>query len=82
MEPFAAGPVEFPDVASGLNIPPSLQASIDRHRTHLVQLVTTLRAAGLPGAQIEASVNTIISSYRSELIEALKSMTKADPDAL
>lgn len=72
---------DFPDAASGLKIPPSLQASIDRHRSHLAMLVATLRAAGLPAAQIENSVNTLIASYRAELIQVLQSLTEDDHDA-
>jgi len=78
--PLPDGALKFADAASGLTIPASLQASIDRHRTHVAQLAATLRQAGMPDAQIEASVNTLITSYRSELIHALKSLTKVDPD--
>jgi len=73
--------MELPDPAMGLNVPPALAASINRHRAHVEQLATSLRAAGMPDAQIEASVSVLIASYRSELIPALKSLMKADPDA-
>jgi hypothetical protein len=73
--------MQLPDAALGLDIPPSLQASIDRHRDHLAQLAATLRAAGMPDAQIEASVNTLVASYRAELIEVLKSLMKGKHDS-
>ena len=63
--------MEFADVAAGLNVPPALQPGIETHRTHLAQLAASLRAAGLPAAQIEASVNTLIASYRAELVRVL-----------
>jgi hypothetical protein len=80
-EPLPGAALAIPDAASGLDIPPSLQASLDRHRAHLGQLAATLQAAGLPAAQIEASVTTLVVSYRSELIHVLKSLMKDEHDA-
>ena len=75
---FPQGAAQIVDMAAGLSVPPALQAGIDRHRTHLAQLVITLRAAGVPEAQVAASVATLSASYRTELIQVLKSLSKAN----
>lgn len=74
------GAPDFMDPAFAAEVPPALQASIDRHRAHLVQLVASLRAAGIAEDQVEASVNMLMASYRAELISVLKSWMKADRD--
>jgi hypothetical protein len=65
------GWMNFADAAAGLQIPPALQPGIDRHRTHLAALAASLRAAGLAEAQIEASISTLVASYRAELVRVL-----------
>jgi len=59
-------------------LPLALQASFERHHAHLAQLVTSLRAAGIEEAQVEASVNSLMVSYQAELMAVLKSWMKAD----
>jgi hypothetical protein len=72
--------LDFVDPALLTVMPAPLQASIDRHRAHLAQLVTALRAAGVAETQVEASVNTLMATYRAELMLALKSWMKAGHD--
>lgn len=57
-----------------LEIPPSLDASLMKHRAHLAELVRNLHSAGVSEAHIEESVSTIVASYREELIQAIKAM--------
>lgn len=75
------GPIQFVDVASGLTVPLALQAGIGRHRAHLTQLTASMRAAGLPEAQITASIEALTASYRTELIRALNALKESDHDA-
>ena len=79
--PSDDGPVEFADVAAGLTVPPSLQPSIARHRAHLRQLAASLSAAGLPDAQIKASLDMLAASYRSEWIRTLPTLQRPDQHA-
>ncbi len=60
------------DPFSDLDIPPELEESLQRHREHLGQLVSSLRCAGMDPLQIEASVSVIVDSYNEELIRAMK----------
>ena len=76
------GTLDFTDAEFVAMMPAALAASIQRHRAHLAQLVASLRAAGIAEAQVEASVNTLIASYRAELMVALKSWMKANHDGL
>lgn len=64
------------DPFSNLQIPPELEASLQRHREHLAQLVTTLRSAGVDEAQIEESVSVIVASYKDELTHAMKRLMR------
>ena len=59
-----------------LDIPPDLEESLRRHREHLVQLVISLRSAGVDEAQIEESVSILIDSYKDELIRTMKRMVQ------
>jgi len=60
----------------GLDIPPELEESLQRHRQHLARLVIDLRCAGVQEAQIEHSVSVIVDSYKEELIRAMKRMMR------
>jgi hypothetical protein len=60
------------DPFSDLVIPPELEESLQRHREHLAQLVTSLRCAGMDQLQIERSISVIVDSYKEELIRAMK----------
>lgn len=61
-----------------LDIPEELRASVLRHQENLLRLVQSLRAAGMQEPQIEAAVNTLIDSYKQELLEAIRAL-KAVP---
>jgi len=64
------------DPFANLDIPPLLEASIARHRTHLAQLVHTMKTAGISDTQIEQSVTVLIDSYKTELLAAIRSMNQ------
>lgn len=64
------------DPFEGLEIPQELEASFHRHRQHVADLVGSLRQAGISEEQIEVSVNVIVESYRSELLNAIKAMRR------
>lgn len=64
------------DPFEGLDIPPALEASFQRHRQHLADLVVSLRQAGVSEEQIEVSVNVIVESYKGELLHAIKAMRR------
>lgn len=64
------------DPFADLPVPEALQDSLRRHREHLMRLIVSLQSAGVSEAQIEASVSTIVASYKAELMEAIKSMVK------
>lgn len=64
------------DPFSDLTVPPALEDSLRRHREHLALLIVSLQSAGVSEVQIEASVSTIVASYKAELMEAIKSMVK------
>lgn len=65
---------DLSDPFEGVEIPPALEASFQRHRQHLADLVVSLRQAGVSEEQIEASVSGIVESYKVELIHAIKAM--------
>ncbi|GAA3752926.1 hypothetical protein [Terriglobus aquaticus] len=64
------------DPFADLNIPPVLQDSLDRHRLQLAQLVQNLRSAGVDEVHIEVSVSTLVDSYRTELLRAIKAVMR------
>lgn len=64
------------DPFSDLEIPPELEQSLQRHREHLLSLVVNLRSAGMSEPQIEESVTILISSYKEELVRAMKRMAR------
>ena len=59
------------------SIPPRLRASVARHEANLARLVASLRQAGMDEQTIEASVSTIVESYRLELVDVVKSLAAA-----
>jgi len=63
-----------PTAAEPLEIPEELIASVHRHQEHLGALVSSMRAAGIDGDAIEASVRTLIDSYADELTTAIRNM--------
>ena len=68
-----------PSVAEPLEIPAELLASVQRHQTHLAELIVSLRAAGLDEDVVDASIRTLVDSYADDLTVAIRAMMKA-PD--
>jgi len=64
------------DPFAGMEVPPELEASIQRHRANLVQFILSLRSAGISEDQIEESVTVIVTSYKEELIRTLKTLMR------
>ena len=64
------------DPFAGLDVPPQLEDSIARHRQHLAELVHTMKTAGISEQQIEQSVTVLIDSYKTELLAAIRSITR------
>lgn len=62
------------DPFTGLSVPSSLQANVDRHRANLLALVDSLGRAGIDEAMIEKSVVAMVASYQAELIRNMKSL--------
>jgi hypothetical protein len=52
-------------------LPGDVRACVLRHLTNLSRTVESLRAAGVPEAMVERSVDTLVASYRDELTAAL-----------
>jgi hypothetical protein len=63
-----------------IDIPPELETSVGRHRANLARLVSALRMAGVDDHQIEASVDVLVASYRSELLKAIRILIKTCDD--
>ncbi|WP_426265435.1 hypothetical protein [Sphingomonas sp. PWP1-2] len=63
-----------PTGAPPLEIPVELLASVGRHQEHLLSLITNMRAAGIEGDAIDASVRILVDSYAEELTSAIRSM--------
>jgi hypothetical protein len=64
------------DPFADLQIPESLQESMQRHRENLARLVTNLKSMGLAESQIEESVSVIVQSYKEELTRAIKMLVR------
>lgn len=69
----AAHPDPFP-----ATIPLALRASVERHQANLVQLVQSLRHAGIGPREVEAAVTTVIDSYKCELLASIRTFTASD----
>ncbi|KQM65576.1 hypothetical protein ASE75_04775 [Sphingomonas sp. Leaf17] len=69
-----------PTAAEPLEIPDALLASVTRHQAHLVDLIATLKAAGLDDAMVESSVRTLVDSYADELTVAIRGIMKGPHD--
>lgn len=63
-----------PTAAEPLEIPAELLASVQRHQAHLSALIASMRAAGVDGSTIEASVRTLVDSYADELTTVIRGM--------
>lgn len=64
------------DPFANMEIPDALRDSLQRHREHLAKLVANLKAVGLSEVQIEESVSVMVSSYKEELLRAIKAMMR------
>lgn len=67
-----------PTNAAPLEIPAALLESVHRHQAHLAALVSSLRAAGVDEATVEASIRGLVDSYADELTRAVREMIKGD----
>lgn len=61
-------------LSGGIDIPPVLEESVQRHHKNLLKLAYNLESAGLSFEQIETSINTLVKSYRLELISAIHAL--------
>ena len=68
LDPFAESPDPFAD----LEIPPFFEESLQRHRCHLVELVRTMKIAGVSDEAIEESVSVLVALYKGELMVAIR----------
>lgn len=59
------------DLTQGMEIPPLLQANVQRHQSNLARLTGNLYSAGLSAAQVEESINMLVETYRTELVNAV-----------
>ena len=64
--------MKLPDLTQGMEIPPTLQVSVQRHRANLARLVGNLHMAGLSAGQIEESINMLVETYRAGLASVLR----------
>ncbi len=64
------------DPFAEMEIPESLQESLQRHRKHLATLIMNLQSVGISETQIEASISVIVDSYKQELFRAIKMLVR------
>ena len=57
-----------------LDIPELLHTSVRRNSTNLARLFATLKYASMPKGQIESGVATIVDSYKTELLVAIRTL--------
>lgn len=55
----------------GMEIPKSLEDSIDQHQRNLTRLAGSLLACGHDEQMVRNSVATIFNSYREELVKSI-----------
>jgi hypothetical protein len=67
-----------PTMAQPLEIPVELLASVKRHQGHLAALIASMRAAGMEGDAIDASVRVLVDSYADELTAAIRRMMQEE----
>jgi hypothetical protein len=63
---------ESHDPFDDLEIPPFFEESLLRHRSHLVELVRTMKVAGVREEAIEESVSVLVAMYKEELMVAIR----------
>lgn len=59
---------------AGLELPPSLRDLALRHQRNIADLVGRLHEVGLDDGTIEAAVDQLVASYRSQLVDAVKAL--------
>lgn len=64
--------LKLSDLTQGMEIPPTLQVSVQRYQANLACLVGNLHVAGLSAGQIEESINMLVETYRAELASVLR----------
>lgn len=57
-----------------LHVPAELREVASRHQQHVVELVSKLQMVGMDDNLIERSVDQLISSYRAQLLDAIKAL--------
>jgi hypothetical protein len=67
-----------PTAAESLEIPAELLGSVQRHQAHLSALISSMRAAGIEGEAIDASVRVLVDSYADELTTAIRIMMQGE----
>jgi hypothetical protein len=70
LEPFTESPDPFAD----LDVPPSLEECLMRHRRHVAELVRTMKMAGISDETIAESVSALVALYKEELMVAIREM--------
>ena len=58
----------------GLDLPQSLRDLALRQQRNVADLVARLHEVGLDDVTIEAAVDQLVTSYRSQLIDAVKAL--------
>jgi len=62
------------DLVYGVEIPQQLQELAAGHQRHLAELVERLRTVGMGDDAIEAAVDQLIATYRTQLITAVRAI--------
>lgn len=65
------------ETLSDFDVPEQLLELVDRHKQHLIELVTKLRTVGIDEIAIEETVDQLIANYRVQLLEAAKALRAA-----
>jgi hypothetical protein len=68
------------DPYAEMDLPPSLQSCLDRHRRNLAHLVSSFKSAGISEAEIERSVSIVVASYKAELAQVIPTMVRQKND--
>lgn len=62
--------------ALGKSIPPTLKTLTERHLEKVLNLVETMRAAGVDDSIVRHSIHEIIESYEQELVKVVAQMAE------
>ncbi|MBQ2263601.1 MAG: hypothetical protein II336_19840 [Loktanella sp.] len=65
--------------ALGEAVPPTLQTLTERHLEKVLNLVETMRAAGVDESIVRHSIREIIESYEQELVKVVAQMAEDRP---